>query len=177
MPSIQPRRAARPHARRPRKADDVARLFAFPQPWKDVRLAYCVLRCLALALAGWGLWYRSSHGLGLDSVTLGATIGMSVFGSLPPSVLRDVVNWGAPVSARLIAASTPAPSERPEIRAAEVRALALLAATCVTAAQAAQDRARTIVARMLAALAAVTIMIQPRLATSRVAAYAASSAA
>ena len=176
MSSIQPRRAARPHAR-PRKAEEVARLVAFPRAWRDVRLIYCALRCLALALAGWGLWYRSSHGLGLDPVTLDAMIGMLAFGLLPPSVLRDVVNWGAPVSVRLIAASTPAPSERAEIRAAEVHALALLATTYAISARVAQDRARTIVARVLAVLAAVAIMIQPRLVASQVVAYAASSAA
>jgi hypothetical protein len=130
-----------------------------------------------LLVAGWGLWYRSSHGWAMDAVTMASAVGSATLGLLRPATLRAVVNWGAPVAALLVAANTPAPSDRPAMRAEEIGAMAVLALACATAVRIAMDLARASVTRVLAALASVTAMIQPRVAASLAAAYAAPSAA
>lgn len=182
MPSIQSCRSAQACARRPRRGDYVASLVEFPRhpSWRAARRAWETIHWMALGVllvAGWGLWYRLSHGAALDLVTLAGAVGSAALGLVRPSALREPVNWGAAVAVFLVAASTPAPSDRPAARSVEIGAMAVLAVACATAAHAARDRTRVIVTRVLAALAAVTAMIQPRLAASLAAAYAAPSAA
>ncbi|MBB6243715.1 hypothetical protein HDE79_003190 [Rhodanobacter sp. MP1X3] len=137
--------------------------------WPEAKSAYESLRWMALALllvAGWGLWYRVSHGLGVDSATLAIAVAGTTFGLLRPAALRDVANRGAKLVARTAAASIPAPSDRLAVRSVEIDALVILATACATLAHTTKDRARTIVARVLAARSAITETIHLRLAAS-----------
>lgn len=158
--------------------DYVACLVEFK--WATARKAYESLRWMALTalvVAGWGLWYRASHGWSMDHVTLGIAVASAVFGLLRPASLRLVVNSGAALVAELAAASTPAPSERPAIRIEEIGLMAIIAAAFTTLLHITKNRVHAVTARMLAARAAIIEMLHPRLATSLVIRHAAYSAA
>ena len=120
---------------------------------------------------------RSTHAAAVAAVWWANVVLLGALLTVHTTGLRSMIERGAERIALDLAATVPAPSDRPALRADELAALAFMAACCAAATRAARDRTRAIGTRVMAACAACTVMIQPRLATTLVARHAAASAA